>query len=94
MGERGSEVELGQRRVGGVEMGAQNPALVAAAQVEGPGGVRLVLQHLAAHEAERLLERGAGAVGRLAAGALEQLVEAVEVERDELGREAVRLRSP
>ena len=92
MRERGAEVELGQGRVGRFEMSAQNPALVAAAQVEGPGGVRLVLQDLAAHEAERLLERGASAASRFTTGALQQLVEAVEVERDELGREAVRLR--
>ena len=57
MGERGSEVELGEGGVGGVEAGAEHPALVAAAHVEGPGGVGLVLQHLAADEAERLLER-------------------------------------
>ena len=73
-------------------MSPQNPTLVAAAQVECPGGVRLVLQDLAAHEAERLLERGASAACRFPTRALQQLVEAVEVERDELGREAVRLR--
>ena len=81
VGERRSEVELGQRRVGSVEVGAENPALVAAAEVERPGGVRLVLEDLAAHEVECLLERGAGVASRLARGALEELVEAVEVER-------------
>ena len=65
VGERRSEVELGERGVGGVEAGAEHPALVAAAHVERPGGVRLVFEHLAADERERLLERGAGPVGRL-----------------------------
>ena len=37
MGERRREVELGERGVGGVEAGAEHPALVAAAHVEGPG---------------------------------------------------------
>ncbi len=92
MRKRGAEVVLGQGRVGGFEMSPEDTTLVAAAQVEGPGGVRLVLQDVAAHEAQRLLERGASAASRFATGALQQLVEAVEVERDELGREAVRLR--
>ena len=90
--ERGAGVVLGQGRIGRFEMSPQNPTLVAAAQVECPGGVRLVLQDLAAHEAERLLERGASAACRFPTGALQQLVEAVEVERNELGGEAVRLR--
>ena len=89
MGERGPEIELGERGIGDVETGAEHPALVAAAHVEGPGGVGLVLQYLSADEPECLLERSAGPVGRLAARAFEQLVEAVEVERDELGRESV-----
>ena len=63
--ERGSEVELGERGVGGVEAGAEHPALVAAAHVERPGRVRLVLEHLPVDERERLLERGAGPVGGL-----------------------------
>ena len=91
MSKRGSEVELGQGGVGGVEAGSEHTALVAAADVEGPGGVGLVFEDLAADETERLLERRARPVGRLAARAFEQLVEAVEVERDELGREPVRL---
>ena len=41
---------------------------------------------------QRLLERHASESGRLTRGALEQLVETVEVERNEVGREAVRLR--
>ena len=83
---------LGQGRVGGFEMSPKDATLVAAAQVEGPGGVRLVLQDIAPHEAQRLLERGASAASRFTPGALQQLVEAVEVERDELDREPVRLR--
>ena len=92
VGKGGCEVELGQRRVGRVEVSAQNPALIAATQVQRPDGVRLVLEHLAAYERERLLERGPGEAGGFAGRALEQLVEAVEVERNQLGRESVRLR--
>ena len=89
--ERRREVELRQGGVGCIEARAQDPALVAPAQVEGPGRVGLVLQNLAADEIERVLERFARTAGRFACGALEQLVEAVEVERDELRGEAVRL---
>ncbi len=85
------EIELRQRGVRGLEARAENAALVAAAQVEGPGRVGLVLENLAAHELERVLERRPGEPGRLARGALEQLVEAVEVERDEVGVEPIRL---
>ncbi len=91
MEEGGSEVELGERGAGGVEAGAEHPALVAAAHVECPGGVRLVFEDLPADESERLLERGACPVGGLVGGAFEQLVEPVEVERHEFGREPVRL---
>ena len=90
--EGGSEVELGQGRVGSVQVGAENPALVAAADVHCPGGVRLVLEDLAVHEVECLLERGSGVASGFAPGALQELVEAVEVEINELDREAVRLR--
>src|SRR5512146_968624 len=92
MPESGGEIALRERRVGRIEACAEDSALIAATQVQGPGGVWLVLQHLAAHEVERVLERRACIRSRLVGGALEQLVEAVEVERDELGREAVRLR--
>ena len=92
MRKRGAEVVLGQCSVSGVEPRAHDTTLVAAPHVEGPGGVRLVLQDVAAHQAERLLEGGASAASRFTTGALQKLVEAVEVERDELGREAVRLR--
>ena len=91
MCECGSVVELGKRRVCGLEVGAENTALVGAAQVDGPRAVGLVLQDLADDELERLLERGPCDPGRLAAGALEQLVEAVQVEHHELAREPVRL---
>ena len=47
---------LGERRVGRVETGAEDTTLVAAAHVEGPGRVGLVLEDVAAHEAKRLLE--------------------------------------
>src|SRR5207253_3617918 len=62
-----------------------------AAKVLRPERVRLVLQHLAAHERERLLERAPSEVRRLSPRALEQLVEAVEIELDSVGGEAVRL---
>ena len=78
--EGGSIVQLGQRRVGRLEVGAENAAAVTPAQVERPGGVRLVLQDVTADEPERLLERGAREAGRLTRRALEQLVESVEVE--------------
>ena len=42
-------------------------------------------------EVERVLERGAGAACWFARRALEQVVEAIEVEGDEVGGEAVRL---
>ena len=61
--ERRREVELGERSVGRVEARAEHAALIAPAQVERPGRVGLVLEDLAAHEAERLLERGAGGAG-------------------------------
>ena len=47
---RCSEIELCERRVRRLEMGAENAALVAAPQVEGPGAVRLVLEELAPDE--------------------------------------------
>ena len=64
--ERSRKVELGQRCLGRLQMGAENPALVTAAQVQCPGSVRLVLEHLAADEAQCLLERGTGEPGRFA----------------------------
>ena len=47
---RRREIELCERRVRRLEMGAEDTALVAAAQVKGPGAVRLVLEELAPDE--------------------------------------------
>ena len=91
MGECGAEIELGERGVGGLETCPQDAALVTATHVEGPAAVGLVLENVAPHQRERLFERAAGLPGRFAGRALEQLVEAIEVQRDELGREPVRL---
>ena len=72
-------------------MRTEHSALIAAAQVLCPDGIRLVFQHLTADERQRLLERAQSLTGRLAGRALQELVEAVEVELDQIGREAVRL---
>ncbi len=90
--ERAGVVELGQRRIGRLQACAEHSALVGATQSLRPIGVGLVFEHLAAHERQRLLERAPSEAGRLVGGALEQLVEAVEVEVDEIGGEAIRLR--
>ena len=50
------KVELGQRQVGRVEPGAEDASLIAAAEVGRPRGVGLILEWLAAHEVERLLQ--------------------------------------
>jgi hypothetical protein len=78
--QRGGVVELGQRRVGGLQVRAQDASLVGAAKLLRPGGVRLVFQHLAAHQPKRLLQRAPGEVGRLQRRALQQLIEAVQVQ--------------
>src|SRR5262249_6973917 len=90
--EGGIEVTLGQCGVRCVEVCSENPSLVAAAQVDRPGAVRLVFEDLAADKCERLLEGASSRRCRLARRALEQLVEPVEVDHDEIGRESVRLR--
>ena len=87
----GGEVELRERGVGGLEVRAENPPLIGAAQVDRPGVVRLVLENVAADECERFLERAASLAGRFLRRTLEQLVEPVQVERDQFGREPVRL---
>ena len=89
--ERGVEVALRQRGIGGLETGAEHTALVAAAEVMRPEGVRLVFQHLAAYERKRLLERAPSLPSGLARRPLNELVEPVEIEFDEIGRETVRL---
>ena len=89
--ERRVEVELRERGIGGLEMRTEHSALIAAAQVLCPDGIRLVFQHLTADERQRLLERAQSLTGRLAGRALQELVEAVEVELDQIGPEAVRL---
>ena len=63
--ERRVEVELGERGVGRLEARAEDTPLVAAAQVLGPDGVRLVLQHLTARRAPSACssERRADGVG-------------------------------
>src|SRR5262249_49841141 len=66
VGERRREVMLGEGRVCGVEAGAEHASVVAATKVDGPGRVRLVLEHLAVYEPERLFERGAGEARRFA----------------------------
>jgi hypothetical protein len=91
MRKRARIVELGERGLGRLQARAEHPALVGAAQALRPVGVRLVLEHLAAYQPQRLLKRAPSGPRRLASGALEQLVEPIEIEVDEIGREAIRL---
>ena len=87
--ECGAEIELGESGVGGLEARAQDAALIAPPQVESPAAVGLVLENLAPNQGQRSLERATRLLGRFASRALQQLVEAIEVECDELGREPV-----
>ena len=91
MGEGRAEIELGEGGVGGLEARPQDAALIAPPQVESPAAVGLVLEHVAPDQSERILEGATGLLGRFAGRALQQLVEPIEVERDELGREPVGL---
>ena len=89
---RSGEVTLRERRVGRVETGTEDASLVATAQVLRPKRVRLVFEHFAPNERQRLLERLTSDSRRLACGSLEQLVETVEIEVDRIAGEAVGLR--
>ena len=89
---RSGEVTLRERSVGRVETGTEDASLVATAQVLRPKRVRLVFEHFAPNERQRLLERPTSDSRRLACGSLEQLVETVEIEVDRIGGEAVGLR--
>ena len=90
--ERMLVIELGERGVGGLEACTEHAALIGAAKLVRPDRVGLVFEHLTAHQRERLLERAPSHGGRLTRRPLDQLVEAVEVELDEVLCEAVRLR--
>ena len=56
MRQRRSVVELRQRGISGVEMRAENPPAIGASELLRPQRVGLVLQDVAAHQRERLLE--------------------------------------
>src|SRR5204863_2513412 len=88
---RSGEVTLRERSVGRVETGTEDASLVATAQVLRPKRVWLVFQHFAPDERQRLLERLTSDSRRLACGPLDQLVEAVKIEVDRIGGEAVGL---
>ena len=88
MCQRAAIVEVRERGVRRVDARAEHAALVGAAEILDPARVRLVLEQLAAREPERLLERAAREPRRLSGGAFQELVEAVEVELDQIRREA------
>ena len=52
-------LQLGQRGLGSVEVGAQDPSLVAGSKVERPARVGLVFEDLAADKGECILQRRA-----------------------------------
>src|SRR2546422_11668146 len=84
-------VELRERCVGRLEVGAEHAPAIGASKLLRPKRIRLVLQDVAAHERERSLERAAGRMRRLMRRALEQLIEAVEIQLDKIGSEAIGL---
>jgi hypothetical protein len=89
--ERLGVVELRERCVGRVEMGAEDAPAIGASKLLRPKRIRLVLQDVAAHERERSVERAAGRVRRLMRRGLEELIEAVEIQLDKIGGEAIGL---
>jgi hypothetical protein len=89
--QRRAVVEFRERQVGCVEPCAEDASVIAVAKVGGPTGVRLVFEGLSADEVERLLERDTGGACGLAGRALDELVEAVEVEQDVVSCESIGL---
>src|SRR3954466_12959439 len=66
--------------LGGVQPSPEDPCLVNAAELLCPVGVRLIFEQLTPDQREGLLEASPSNVRRCTRGALEQGVEAIEIE--------------
>ncbi len=78
-----------QRRVGGFEVGAEDTAAIRASQGLGPVGVWFIFEDLAARQRQRFPQPAERDLRWCPPGLVEQLIEAVEVDRRMLDAEPV-----